>query len=232
MLFKSGLVTQVSGSVGGMTGSRNKGGFYLKSRSVPVNPSSPAQTAARLRFQAHSTAWTNTLTQVQRDAWNAWAVTLAWTNSLGDAIQISGQNAFIGANSVLEQAGLAAVTAAPLVASQPTQDIDFSAATNGAPGTVDIDVTSAVNNMWADTTGAAALIYVSRAKSAGTTFFRSPYRLGTVIAGQAGQIFPLLTVFQTPFTYLAGDRVFAQARVVMPDGRYSFMTDLGSQIVA
>lgn len=233
MLFKSGLVTQVSGSVGGITGSRNKGGFYLKARSVPTNPATPSQVAARLRFQTHSAAWTNLLTEAQRVAWNDYAEQLSWTNPLGDAIQLSGQNVFVGSNSVLEQGGLATLTAAPAITSQPALDVEYTGVSDDSPAQPSFTIPSAVNNEWAATDDAALLIFISRARSAGTTFFKGPYQLAGTVAGDAARIFPEnITLLNTPFTYVVGDRVFCQARAVMPDGRYSFNVSLGSQIVA
>ena len=47
-LIKTGpAVAVISGSVGGTVFSRNKGGAYMRNRSIPVNPQSAAQVVVR-----------------------------------------------------------------------------------------------------------------------------------------------------------------------------------------
>ncbi|KKM06452.1 hypothetical protein LCGC14_1743870, partial [marine sediment metagenome] len=47
MLFKSGLITQGSGSIGGLTASHNRGGMYFRARTIPTNPATSFQTVVR-----------------------------------------------------------------------------------------------------------------------------------------------------------------------------------------
>ena len=57
MKILSALATAVSGSIGGITGSHNRGGMYLRSRVIPVNPQTVDQLAARNRLATQSSGW-------------------------------------------------------------------------------------------------------------------------------------------------------------------------------
>lgn len=218
MIFKSGLITQGSGSIGGLTASRNKGGNYLKARSNPVDPGSAAQVAQRARIQLFSANWTDVLTAAQRLAWNDWAETQSRVNSLGDTIQVSGQNLYIAGNSLLAQAGGAAVTAAPIETAQPPTDIIFGSVdtTNDFNCLVD-----AGGNPWAAEDDSFLLVFASTNVSKGRTFFKGPFAF---IASLEGDITTPVTGAQTIAggpTLVAGDNVWVRFRVVTIDGRTS-----------
>ena len=117
MLVK-GLFTNITGSIGGVTGSRNKGGQYLRARTTPTNPNSTAQQLVRSAFSSATSAW-SALTVAQRTDWNDFAALQSWTNSLGDAIQLSGQQAYIGAYSASMSAGLTPATSPPTPNTRP-----------------------------------------------------------------------------------------------------------------
>jgi len=68
MKFLNGIFGPVSGSVGGVTASRNKFGGYLKTKPNPVNPNSERQQSVRNTFAALAEQWSNSLTQDDRDA--------------------------------------------------------------------------------------------------------------------------------------------------------------------
>lgn len=65
----------MSGSVGGLTYSRNRYGFYVKQRPNPVNPATSKQTEARSRFGS-ATKMFNSVTTAQRQAWNDFGANL------------------------------------------------------------------------------------------------------------------------------------------------------------
>ena len=64
----------VSGKVAGGVYSRNKGGYYLKGFSMPLNPRSTAQVATRTRFGAAAGVW-HSMTDIQKAQWNSYAAT-------------------------------------------------------------------------------------------------------------------------------------------------------------
>ena len=106
MLFKSALITQASGSIGGMTASRNKGGAYFRARALPTNPNTPEQQAVRGYLGTLANLWTNVLTPANRVLWDFYAFNVPVINAVGDSIQLTGQQMYIRANVPRLQAGL------------------------------------------------------------------------------------------------------------------------------
>lgn len=83
------IVDNISGKLNGTVFAKNKGGHYMRSKSMPSNPRSTFQTAVRARFGAIAQLW-GALTQAQRNAWNAMASEFPYTNRLGDTKILSG----------------------------------------------------------------------------------------------------------------------------------------------
>lgn len=85
MKIRSAILTEMSGSVGGITASRSRGNNqYLRARVTPANPRTPLQTMVRNAAAAVADDWKSFMTQEQRDGWNA----------LAAGSQKSGQNLF------------------------------------------------------------------------------------------------------------------------------------------
>lgn len=64
----------VSGKLDGAVYSRNRGGYYMKRFSKPLNPNSSAQNKARTNFGTAATVW-HSLTDIQKAQWNSYAET-------------------------------------------------------------------------------------------------------------------------------------------------------------
>lgn len=89
------FTTDMSGSVGGCTAAKARGGLlYLRSRVTPSNPRSGNQSRMRLILSGIAAAWRGTLTGTQRASWAA----LAGDNE-------SGIDAFVKVNSQVVLAG-------------------------------------------------------------------------------------------------------------------------------
>lgn len=219
MLFKSGLVTQVSGSIGGMTGSRNRGGSYLRARAIPVNPSTPQQIAVRNAMTTLVGDWQATLTPAQRDGWSDYAANTPVTNALGDEITLSGINMFTQSNIGRLQAGLSKVLDRPPFNNfGPAPTVALASASAGA-GTV--DVTFDTPDSWDDEDGSALLIYLSRPINAGVTFFKGPYRFAEAVLGDSVTPPTSPATVTMPFGMPQGSTLHAQARISRADGRLS-----------
>lgn len=102
--FGSG-VAAISGRTAGTVFSRNKGGAYMRRFSVPTNPATQKQDAARNKLSNASSGWRN-LTQAQRAAWNAWALTNPIIDRLGAAVVMSGHQAYVKINCNAQIVGL------------------------------------------------------------------------------------------------------------------------------
>ena len=101
MKFTPGIaVSQLSGSVGGTTASRNKGGQYFRNRAIPVTVTSPEAQNAKAILSNRSQAW-QALTPAQRAQWEEWARQNEVIDALGQSVTLSGHQAYVQINSIL-----------------------------------------------------------------------------------------------------------------------------------
>lgn len=228
MKFKSQVLTQASGSVGGLTYSHNRGGLYTRARAIPVNPATPQQVAVRGFMVTLATAWVGTLTQVQRDAWDLYALLVPLPDSLGDPRNVGGLGMYVRSNVPRLQAGLARVDAGPTIFSLPTfTNPDIASIT--APTALSLIFNN--GDGWANEAGGAMLVYGSRPANLSINFFKGPYRFASAILGDATTPPTSPAAIAMPFILTAGQKAFVQARVTLADGRLSG-TFRGAGIVA
>lgn len=225
MKYKSQVYTQASGSVGGLTYSHNKGGLYTRARSIPTNPSTPQQQAIRAAMATLTTRWTNTLTQAQRDGWDVYAGNVPRTDALGEPRQLSGLNWYVACNSVR------ITTSSPVIDIPPTIFLEASLTPPTiATATAATDILSVgFNNTdaWATAAGGHLLVYTSPPQSAGVVFYKGPYRFAGQVTGAA--IPPTSPAAITAaFPFAIGNKVFAQFRANLADGRISPSFRLGA----
>lgn len=191
-LFKSQVLTQASGSVGGLTYSHARGGMYMRARSVPVNPQTQRQVNVRVALAMYSQMWLSALTQTQRDAWEVYAANVPVKNRVGDTIFLSGQNQFIRSNVPRAQAttelllvpSLNAILDAPTTFDLPT--IGITVVGSLTASTEDLVIAIGAGQSWINDEQNALLIYMGRPRNATRNFFKGPYRLAAVIRGDAG----------------------------------------------
>lgn len=191
-----------SGSVGGVTSSRNRYGQYRRARATPVNPSTPFQTAARLSFGAISVAWKG-LTADQRESWNALADTVPWYDSLGQQIRLTGQAFFLKLNMQRATVGDPVVTDPPLPPTgwgNQVVSITTLSVESGSPQNLTFTVSHPVIpalyklTFWASPPLSRAVTFnnnvrfmaVKPAGAAGSVLLAVPYkaRFGAPLAGQ------------------------------------------------
>lgn len=219
MLVKGSMVTEMSGSLGGITAARNKGGLYFRARSTPVNPSSAAQTLVRNAFNGLVAAWNDVLTQAQRDAWAVYAANVPVTNPLGDAKTNSGQNWYIGLNTPRVQTGLTRLDDAPVVFAGATLN-PVGISINTAVPTV-VSVTFDDTQSWVNSTEGGLIVQVGPPQNAGINFFKGPFRLGGLIEGDSVTPPASGDTVPNPFPIAVGQRVFGRIRLSLSDGRLS-----------
>ena len=99
-----GGVSAISGKTGGTVYARNKGGAYTRNFVKPTNPATVYQEEARDRLTQYSNEW-RTLTDQQRDAWNAWAGTHPIIDRLGASKLMTGAQAYTKINTNRDLAG-------------------------------------------------------------------------------------------------------------------------------
>lgn len=98
------LVSEARGKIGGVVFSRNKGGLYVRNFAAPTQGESAARNDQRSAFGVSSHAW-NALSNVQRSGWEGYGATVGRTNSLGERHPMTGHQAFIRGNAVLQRIG-------------------------------------------------------------------------------------------------------------------------------
>lgn len=144
------MAAAASGSVGGTVFSRNRGGAYVRNRSVPSNPNTTAQQVARANLAARSQEW-QALTAAQREAWTEWARQHPITNALGAQILMSGAQAYSRLNTRINTAGGTLITVPP-TADPPDALLTIALAADIGAGDVDITYTAtplaAAEHLW------------------------------------------------------------------------------------
>lgn len=168
LIQPSPLVSEIRGSVGGVTFARNPAGPFARAKVVPVNPNTPLQVSRRGFFSTAATAWRDVLTQFERDSWNTLGTTTLFKNALGNDFNPSGIQLFIRASTLLELAAQPAITLAPAVAV-------VSSGTNVFLHTVGVGIEQT------DTTGSPLvqnemMVYISAPLSQGISFFKGPFQ--------------------------------------------------------
>lgn len=101
-----------SGSENGTTYSRNRGGSYIRSRAIPINPNTADQVLVRNRLGSLSSGWRG-LTTVERDAWNSATANFPSIDVFGDERIPTGLQLYVRLNSNRAIAGLGALALPP-----------------------------------------------------------------------------------------------------------------------
>lgn len=219
MKIRGLLAGQFSGSLAGVTASHNRGGYYLRNRSGPVNVNSQDQLRARENFAASVAGW-GALDSLERTDWSDAAANQPWTDNFGDAITLTGQMWFIGVNSALRTAGLAAVTAPPTPGERPSLSVPVSMAIETSLTTQEIGV---VYGAVPGAAGDRVLLYFSGPLGPGVDTPPNRWRLlGAIAANNAS-----IVIAAYPATWQAGDRIALMDQIVRADGQYSSRRPIG-----
>lgn len=174
MKIQSATITNASGSIGGMTAAKNRGGLYLRARAAVTNPQTAGQTLIRTVFSAASTAW-RTLTSGQQEGWTNYALNSPRTNFAGDPLILTGSQMYIALNTPRMQAGIDPVATPPTVFGLPPTPYQIDPATcviTGPAVALTVSIKIDPPQMAGDT-----LLYVSKPQSPSTKFFKGPYNL-------------------------------------------------------
>lgn len=188
-----------SGSLAGVTSSRNRYGQYKRSRSSPVNPATSQQGVVRARFGNNSAGW-RALTDLQRAGWEALGSGISRTDALGQSYTLNGQAAYMMVNNNLLDAGESAVQAAPAIV------------TPGTLLTSTITLTASTFSVAYTATPLAAstrlFVFASPQRSAGRQF-EGDFRLITVTAAAAASPADIFTAYSSRLgTPVLGQRIF------------------------
>lgn len=229
MLFKSPVYTQASGSIGGLTYAHAPSGMYTRARAIPVNPATAFQAHARAAMTSLVNRWTDTLTATQRTAWALWAANTPFTNKLGDSFNISGQNAYIGANQPRSNINSKLGSTFDLIDDAPTiyNRGSFTPPTPTFSEATGMSVAFENTDAWANEDGAGLVIYQGRPTNSARNFFKGPWRAIQANLGDSSTpptspaVSSAATLTAAGFTITAGQKCGIAAQVLRADGRYS-----------
>lgn len=224
--------TQISGSAGGTTWSRNRYGAYKRNRSVPVNPNTDRQVQVRNFVKNLTIAWQNTLTQVQRDAWDTYAANLIWKNKLGQDVHLTGMNHYVRSNVPRLMCALARLDASPTIFNLATAEQALGATASAALQLIAVtfDDTAA----WTLETGGFQIFYMGIPQNGSIKFFGGPWRLMTCLFGQDSPNGEPSSPADMPVRWpiAEGNRVWIRTRIGRADGRLSEFARMNFLVVA
>lgn len=216
MLFTSPIISTASGSMAGITASRNRYGMYFRSRVVPVDPGTIFQQFARAFFRTAAVSW-RAITDLQRDGWETYADNTPMQNKLGQTVTLTGFAQYVRTNSSSLSIGLGQQDDAPTIFGLPEYATPTIDAISGVLLTVAFDDTEP----WVSTTGAALIIQLSRPVSASINFFKGPFRKTGIIFGDATTPPTSPAPLTAIHSYSTGQKGYCRFRLMEADGRYS-----------
>ena len=217
-LFKSHLVSQASGSVGGTTYAHNAGGLYMRARSIPVNPNSAQQQAVRGLMASLVSAWSDILTPGQRATWDLYAFNTPLTGPLGDPRNVSGLNMYVRSNLPRLQAGATRIDQGPAIFNLGSfTEPSFTVTESTDLAAVTFDNTDA----WANEDDGHAFVYLSRPFGLAINYFKGPFRYADSIDGDAVTAPTSPASIALPFPAEADQQVGMKFSVSRADGRLS-----------
>lgn len=214
--FGGGII-QLSGSLAGNTFARNHYGNYVRAKTKPVNPNTALQIAVRTAVGAMTTRWSQTLTAVQRTAWNLYAASVAMKNKLGEVVYMTGFNHYIRSNSIRSTQGLTIVDDGPTIFELPEKDSAFAIT---ASETTQV-ITAVFDDTlpWLDENDAHIVIYQGRPQNPQRNFFAGPWRYASKEDGDS--VTPPTTPASVAVSFAIAElqKLWCYARILRADGR-------------
>lgn len=222
-LIKMGtVVSEISGSIDGVTFSHNRNGRYARARVKPTNPKSVRQTAVRSQLASLSAGY-RALSTSQKTGWTSLGAQMVQTNRLGAATNLTGAQAYISVNQLKVTAGQAVVSSAPILDSPPTitsLTLTVSFTTAGS-----VQLVSLAYTLGGSPTATQTLrVYSTGPLSAGKSFIRkSQYRLLGTVAANAASPFVLTGLYQSTYGAITAGTAGAKiSMLVVPTSTNGF----------
>ena len=210
-------VSDIRGSIGGTTFSRNGGGAYAKARIKGTNPNTAAQQLVRSIISGMIGFWAALTAQVRTD-WGVYASQVPFINRLGDSINLSGYNMFCRTKALLELIGGTMPAAAPTTFTLAPSDPSIAITPDASSANASIVFSEALG--WNAEVGGYMVCYQGKPQNASKTSYSGQYKYAGKLSGAAT---PLESpqVMALPYTMAAGQKCFMQFRIVRADGRVS-----------
>jgi hypothetical protein len=197
-------VSDVRNKYNGSVFASNRGGSYIRNKKTPTNPQTDYQQNSRSVLAEFSSGW-RSLTQSQRDGWNAGAADFPYVDIFGSSRTLSGQQLYVKLNANLTYAGQASITTCPSPGSVPQANI-VSVVSDVSSTTVTVTLS--------DTTvpaGYTLLIFATPCVSPGINFVKNRLRLLGDFVLTAGAINTYSVWHARLGNLVAGQKLFARA---------------------
>jgi hypothetical protein len=217
MKYVSALLTAARGKVRGLVASHNKGGTYLRGKTIPTNPRSAGQVASRNRVSSLIARFRTTVAPSNQAGWATFAINVNVIDKLGNSILLTASNWYLKANATRMIMGLAVVDLAPTTFALSTLS-PLTGSVIASGGTIQIGWAASDDWQSNSNTGGVA-IYASRPQNSTVNYFTGPYRFaGTVRSAATSGTLSVPLPFPAGPT---GSKIFIRAVASAPDGRPS-----------
>jgi hypothetical protein len=203
------------GKLNGSVASQNRYGNFWRVKVTPVNRRTSFQTAVRATFSFLSTAWGSLLTEVQRQAFTAFASNHPFSDVFGKVKTLDGKAMYIALNAALQNAGLAQITSPPTDTTTGDVGALTLTATVAAGGTLSL----ATNE--ANIPGGAQInIYATKLMPNGRNFVKSQLAfIGSLDAGASPYDIKADWIAKYgAFPTIAGGKIFVVAQIITTGG--------------
>jgi hypothetical protein len=185
---------------------------------MPVNPNTERQNVIRGIFSSLVNVWTSTLTTVQRNAWTEYADSTPVINSLGNAVNLTGQMQYIRSNTPRIQAGLGRIDNAPVIFNTGEAPASI---TSLSFETGDVGFVGALGGPASD--AGTLLAFLGRPLNESINFYKGPYQFSFLqaVAAAATALTHTAGAFQSSYSVAIGLFVPIRLRMTYADGRLS-----------
>ena len=211
VIHTGSIVSDISGSVGTETYSRNQGGLFVKTRKGPTAPPSESQLEVTATITALSRAWSDTLTDGQRETWRTYAAQFPEANHWGERLLHNGYARFIAVNFPrFRNADALATAVAPTAPPFCTPGFILTATTVPDMFTIPkpiINEIDELHTLWVFT-------YIGIEKTPGVNYYSGPWKFLSFHTRtlQAWTAAPL-TVTVAPPVYTTGKKIWLRMRI-------------------
>jgi len=218
MIYTSPIFAQASGSIGHIVFSHNAGGPYVRHRTKPAKPPTPAQHNIEGLLQFNASCWANQLNDAQRQAWSLYAAHTPVVNALGQPIHLNGYCMWQRCRMARLCDTPTGVVDAPTINTHaPLVSPSFTLDSNTARMKVYFDET----DEWTGGDPNLLMVYCSRGMPASINYYKGPFLFNRHIHWDWGAPLTSPQTLTYPFEIDGGWRYFCRFRACLYDGRVS-----------
>jgi len=201
----------MSGSLGSVVFSHNKGGAYMRNRVTPTKATTEYAALAKARMTTAAQAWQN-LTADQQVAWREWTKTNPILHAIGQSRIVAGHVAYI------RSAVTAAVTGSSVLDDPPVEPASKSLSSLAATGDIGAGVVSVVFTPSPIEATERLMVWAAVVDSPGINYVENLYKLVGVRGPETESPLEIEASIVARFgTLQVGQTLFVKVQVVNDD---------------